>query len=169
MLKIEAKKELPGFNLDVRLTAESGILAILGPSGSGKTMTLQSVAGLMKPDKGYVEVNGRVLFDSENKINLPVQKRKVGFVFQHYALFPHLNVWDNIAYGLKDVPKDEIRVKIKQLLENMNINGLEGRYPRQLSAGQQQRVAIARALAPEPDVLLLDEPFSALDPILKER
>jgi len=169
MLKIEAKKELPGFSLDVRLTAESGILAILGPSGSGKTMTLQSVAGLMKPDEGYVEVNGRVLFDSENKINLPVQKRKVGFVFQHYALFPHLNVWDNIAYGLKEKPKDEIREKIKQLLENMNINGLEGRYPRQLSAGQQQRVAIARALAPEPDVLLLDEPFSALDPILKER
>ncbi|MDD4924262.1 MAG: ATP-binding cassette domain-containing protein [Dehalococcoidales bacterium] len=169
MLKIEAKKTLPGFNLDVRLTADSGILAILGPSGSGKTMTLQSVAGLMKPDEGYVEVNGRVLFDSENKINLPVQKRKVGFVFQHYALFPHLNVWDNIAYGLKDRPKEEIKAKIKQLLKTMNIDGLEGRYPRQLSAGQQQRVAIARALAPDPDVLLLDEPFSALDPLLKER
>jgi molybdate transport system ATP-binding protein len=169
MLKIEAKKTLPGFNLDVSLTAESGILAILGPSGSGKTMTLQSVAGLMKPDEGYIEVNGRVLFDSENKINLPVQKRNIGFVFQHYALFPHLNVWDNIGYGLKDRPKEEIKARIKQLLKNMNIDGLEGRYPRQLSAGQQQRVAIARALAPEPDVLLLDEPFSALDPLLKER
>ncbi len=169
MLKIEAKKSLPGFNLDVSLNADSGILAILGPSGSGKTMTLQSVAGLMKPDEGYVEVNGRVLFDSASKINMPVQKRKVGFVFQHYALFPHLNVWENIAYGLKDSPKEDVKAKIKQLLKTMNIDGLEARYPRQLSAGQQQRTAIARALAPEPDVLLLDEPFSALDPLLKER
>jgi molybdate transport system ATP-binding protein len=169
MLKIKAQKTLPGFNLNVSLTAENGILAILGPSGSGKTMTLQSVAGLMKPDEGYVEINGRVLFDSENKINLPVQNRKVGFVFQHYALFPHLNVWENIAYGLKGRNREEIKKKVNQLLKNMNIDGLEGRYPRQLSAGQQQRTAIARALAPEPDVLLLDEPFSALDPLLKER
>ena len=169
MLIIKTKKSLPGFELDVSLTAESGILAILGPSGSGKTMTLQSVAGLVKPDKGYVELNGRVLFDSENKINLPVQQRRVGFVFQHYALFPHLNVWENIAYGLKDRPKEDIKNKISQLLKTMNIDGLEGRYPKQLSAGQQQRVAIARALAPEPDALLLDEPFSALDPLLKER
>ena len=169
MIKIKAKKTFPGFTLDVRLTAESGILAILGPSGSGKTMTLQSVAGLMKPDEGYVEINGRVLFDSENKINVPVQKRKVGFVFQNYALFPHLNVWENIAYGLKDRPKEEVQAKVEQLLKTMNIDGLEGRYPRQLSAGQQQRTALARALAPEPDVLLLDEPFSALDPLLKER
>ncbi|MFA5629136.1 MAG: ABC transporter ATP-binding protein [Dehalococcoidales bacterium] len=169
MLKIEAKKNFSGFNLDVSLTADSGILAILGPSGSGKTMTLQVIAGLMKPDEGFVEVNGKVLFDSENKINMPVQKRKVGFVFQHYALFPHRTVWENIAYGLKDKPKDEIDKKIIQLLKTMNIGGLENRYPRQLSAGQQQRVAIARALAPEPDVLLLDEPFSALDPILRDR
>jgi len=160
---------LPGFQLDVRLSADSGILAIMGPSGSGKTMTLQSIAGLVKPDEGYIELNRRVLLDSENKINLPVQRRKVGFVFQHYALFPHLTVWDNIAYGLKDKPKLEVKNKIKQLLNNMNIDGLEDRYPRQLSAGQQQRVAIARALAPEPEVLLLDEPFSALDPLLKER
>jgi molybdate transport system ATP-binding protein len=169
MLKIEVKKTLPGFQLDVRLSADSGILAIMGPSGSGKTMTLQSIAGLVKPDEGYIELNRRVLLDSENKINLPVQRRKVGFVFQHYALFPHLTVWDNIAYGLKDKPKLEVKNKIKQLLNNMNIDGLEDRYPRQLSAGQQQRVAIARALAPEPEVLLLDEPFSALDPLLKER
>ena len=160
---------MPGFQLDVRLSADSGILAIMGPSGSGKTMTLQSIAGLVKPDEGYIELNRRVLLDSENKINLPVQRRKVGFVFQHYALFPHLTVWDNIAYGLKDKPKLEVKNKIKQLLNNMNIDGLEDRYPRQLSAGQQQRVAIARALAPEPEVLLLDEPFSALDPLLKER
>lgn len=169
MLIIKAKKSLPGFELNVSLTAESGILAILGPSGSGKTMTLQSVAGLIKPDEGYVELNGRVLFDSENKINLPVQHRRVGFVFQHYALFPHLNVWDNIAYGLKNRPKEDVKNKITKLLKTMNINGLEDRYPKQLSAGQQQRVAISRALAPEPDALLLDEPFSALDPLLKER
>jgi molybdate transport system ATP-binding protein len=169
MLIIKAKKSLPGFELNVSLTAESGILAILGPSGSGKTMTLQSFAGLIKPDEGYVELNGRVLFDSKNKINLPVQQRRVGFVFQHYALFPHLNVWDNIAYGLKDKPKEDVKNKITQLLKTMNINGLEDRYPKQLSAGQQQRVAISRALATEPDVLLLDEPFSALDPLLKER
>jgi molybdate transport system ATP-binding protein len=169
MLKIAVKKALPGFNLDVNLSADNGILAILGPSGSGKTMTLQSVAGLIKPDEGCVELNGRVLYDSENKINLPVQKRKVGFVFQHYALFPHLTVRDNIAYGLKDKSRQEILAKVDQLLHTMNIDGLENRYPRQLSAGQQQRVAIARALAPDPDVLLLDEPFSALDPLLKER
>ncbi len=169
MLKIEAKKLFPGFKLDVSLSANSGILAILGPSGSGKTMTLQSVAGLMKPDEGYIELNGRVLFDSDNNINLPVQKRKVGFVFQHYALFPHLDVKQNIAYGLRGKTKSEIENKVLQLLRTMNIEGLENRYPRQLSAGQQQRVAIARALAPEPDVLLLDEPFSALDPLLKER
>jgi molybdate transport system ATP-binding protein len=169
MLKIEVKKTLPGFKLDVKLSADNGILAILGPSGSGKTMTLQSVAGLIKPDEGFVELNGRVLFDSRNKINLPVQQRRVGFVFQHYALFPHLTVRDNIAYGLRGRTKPEIDARISQLLVTMNIEGLENRSPRQLSAGQQQRVAIARALAPEPEVLLLDEPFSALDPLLKER
>lgn len=169
MLKVEIKKSFPRFKLDVSLSANSGILAILGPSGSGKTMTLQSIAGLVKPDEGYIEINGSILFDSTNKINLPVQRRKVGFVFQHYALFPHLTVKDNIAYGIRDRSRLQIDSKVLQLLNTMNIDGLENRYPKQLSAGQQQRVAIARALAPDPEVLLLDEPFSALDPLLKER
>lgn len=169
MLEVKVKKSLPGFALDVVFSVNQEILAILGPSGSGKTMTLQCIAGLIKPDEGFIRLNDKVLVDIAAGINLKPQTRRVGFVFQNYALFPHLTVWDNIAYGISHLPKPEIKTKVAELLEKMHISGLGHRYPRQLSAGQQQRVSLARAIAPEPEVLLLDEPFSALDSQVKER
>ena len=169
MLEVRVKRKLPGFTLDVAFSVNQEILAILGPSGSGKTMTLQCISGLIRPDEGYVNLNGKVLLDTSKKINLPTRLRKVGFVFQNYALFPHLTVSQNIAYGIRYLDKQEINDRVAELLEKMNIPKLGDRFPRQLSAGQQQRVAVARALAPEPEVLLLDEPFSALDSLVKER
>ena len=169
MLEVKVKKAYAEFNLDVEFSVNQEILAILGPSGSGKTMTLQCIAGLLHPDEGYIRLNDRVLLDSAKKIKLPTQTRGVGFVFQNYALFPHLKVEDNIAYGIKHLTKSRIADKVKELLDKMHLADLGQRYPRQLSAGQQQRVALARAIAPEPQVLLLDEPFSALDAQVKER
>ncbi|NLE08349.1 MAG: sulfate/molybdate ABC transporter ATP-binding protein [Dehalococcoidales bacterium] len=169
MLEVNIEKRLPGFTLDVSFSVGREILAVLGPSGSGKTMTLQSIAGLLKPDEGYIRVNNRVLFDKSTGTNLSPQTRKVGFVFQNYALFPHLTVRDNISYGIRNRSKPDILTRVTQLMKDMRITGLENRYPRQLSAGQQQRVALARAIAPQPEVLLLDEPFSALDSMVKER
>jgi len=148
----------------VDLTIRSGeLMALLGPSGSGKTTLLRCLAGLEFPTEG------RVLFGSEDATDLPVQKRGVGFVFQHYALFRHMNVADNIAYGLRVRDRArrpsaaEIRRRVDELLALVQLSGLGGRYPGQLSGGQRQRVALARALAIEPNVLLLDEPFGALD------
>jgi molybdate transport system ATP-binding protein len=169
LLKVNIKKSLPGFNLDVNFSVNQEILAILGPSGSGKTMTLQCIAGLIQPDKGYIKLNDKVLLDSDKGIRLKPRVRKVGFVFQNYALFPHLTAEDNIAYGISHLPKGEIKTRVSELMGKMHITGLGRRYPRQLSAGQQQRVSLARALAPEPELLLLDEPFSALDSQVKER
>ena len=169
MLKARIKRTLPGFELDVDLKLDHEMLAVLGPSGSGKTMTLQCIAGLTRPDTGRIEINDQVLFDSAADINLPPQRRKVGFVFQNYALFPHMTVTENVAYSIHHLRASEVKEKVGHLLNIMNVSSLAGRYPKQLSAGQQQRVAIARALAPDPDVLLLDEPFSALDSQLKER
>jgi molybdate transport system ATP-binding protein len=169
MLEVRAKRKLPGFTLDVAFSVNQEILAILGPSGSGKTMTLQCISGLVRPDEGYVNLNGKVLLDTAKGINLPARQRKVGFVFQNYALFPHLTVSQNIGYGIRHLAVKEIKDRVAELLEKMNIQRLGDRYPRQISAGQQQRVAVARALAPEPEVLLLDEPFSALDSLVKER
>nr|WP_207783383.1 sulfate/molybdate ABC transporter ATP-binding protein [Methylosinus sp. RM1] len=148
----------------VDLTIARGeLVALLGPSGSGKTTLLRAIAGLSNPDRG------RILFDSEDATTLSVQERRVGFVFQNYALFKHLTVADNIAYGLKVRPRRtrpsraEIAARAAELLEFVQLDGLGGRYPAQLSGGQRQRVALARALAIEPRVLLLDEPFGALD------
>lgn len=169
MLEVTVKRKLQGFSLDVAFSVNQEILAILGPSGSGKTMTLQCIAGLIQPDEGYIKLNQKVLFDSTSRYNLPTQLRKVGFVFQNYALFPHLTVNQNIGYGVRYMSSREIKDRVSELLEKMNIQKLGDRYPKQLSAGQQQRVAVARALAPEPEVLLLDEPFSALDSLVKER
>ena len=169
MLEVKLKKIFPGFKLDIAFSVDQEILAILGPSGAGKTMTLHCIAGLTQPDEGSIKLNNKVLFDSTAKINLPPQLRNVGFVFQNYALFPHLTVAENVAYGIHHLPKAEIQDKVSQLLEKMNLGDLKRRYPKQLSGGQQQRVALARALAPEPEILLLDEPFSALDTQVKER
>jgi molybdate transport system ATP-binding protein len=169
VLKVKVKKSFPGFSLEVDFSVNEEILAILGPSGSGKTMTLKCIAGLLPPDEGHIELNGKVLFDSASRINLPPQQRKIGFVFQNYALFPHLTVNENTAYGIRHRPRHEVNARVSLLLEKMHIPGLGERYPRQLSSGQQQRVALARALSHEPEVLLLDEPFSALDTPRRER
>jgi sulfate transport system ATP-binding protein len=144
----------------VSLTVESGgLVALLGPSGSGKSTLLRVIAGLERPDSGTVLINGA------DATRVPPQERGVGFVFQHYAPFKHMTVWDNIAFGLavRKRPKDEIRARVEELLELVQLKGLGRRYPAQLSGGQRQRMALARALAVEPEVLLLDEPFGALD------
>lgn len=168
MLEVELMKALPGFNLDVSFSMDGEVLGILGPSGSGKTMTLQCLAGLARPDKGSIRLNGRLLFDSSARVNLPPRVRRMGVVFQSYSLFPHLSTAENIAYGIRHSPRCEVDEQVSLLVDRMRLVGLEDRRPAQLSAGQQQRVAIARALAPEPEVLLLDEPLSALDPLTKE-
>ena len=169
MLEIKVKRTLPGFHLDIDLSVDREILSILGPSGSGKTMTLLCIAGLIRPDEGSLKLNGRTLFCSAEGVFLPPQKRKIGFVFQNYALFPHLTVAENIAYGMHDRPKQTVNKRVAELLDVIHIPGLKNRYPRELSSGQQQRVALARAIAPEPEALLLDEPFSALDTFRRER
>src|SRR5271166_2398631 len=140
------------------------LTALLGPSGSGKSTLLRTIAGLDQPDTGSVTINGREV------TRVPPQRRGIGFVFQHYAAFKHLTVRDNVAYGLKirKRPKAEIREKVDNLLEVVGLSGFQGRYPNQLSGGQRQRMALARALAVDPEVLLLDEPFGALDAKVRE-
>lgn len=163
MFEVRIKKTLPGFSLKVSFSINGEILSIVGPSGSGKSLTLQCISGLIKPDEGCINVNGRVLFNSRKGLDLPPQKRKIGYVFQNYALFPHLTVSENIAFGISNLGRAEIEARVCYLMERMQLSEFKDRYPRHLSGGQQQRVALARALAPEPEILLLDEPFSALD------
>lgn len=162
-LLVDIKKKMPGFTLDISFETGESSLGILGESGSGKSMTLRCIAGLVKPDKGKIILNDRILFDSEKGINVPIKDRKVGYLFQNYALFPHMTVEQNIAYGLKGKEKLLKTAIVDEMLDKLHIENLKKKYPYQLSGGQQQRVALARALAVKPDVLLLDEPFSALD------
>lgn len=142
---------------------------LFGPSGSGKTTVLRCLAGLERPDRGAIRAAGQTWFDANNCIHLPPQKRGIGFLFQDYALFPHLTVERNISYSLRRTPRSERRRRVASLMEMLGIAGLEARYPHQLSAGQQQRVALARAVAPRPRLLLLDEPLSALDAPARQR
>lgn len=162
-LLVDIEKKFRGFNYKVSFKADENTLGLLGSSGSGKSMTLRCIAGLERPDRGRITLNGRVLFDSEKKINLPCQKRKVGFLFQNYALFPNMTVEENIGFAFGNTRKEILRERVAEKISMIQLEGLENRYPYQLSGGQQQRVALARALAIEPEVLLLDEPFSALD------
>ena len=169
LLKVNVQKKLKEFDLDVNFELKKRRLGILGPSGCGKSMTLKSIAGIIDPDDGIVSLdNGEetVYFDSNNKINLKPQKRNVGYLFQNYALFPNMTVEENIACGLS---KDDDEKIVSEMIKRFHLGGLEKRYPRQLSGGQQQRVALARILAYGPDVILLDEPFSAMDTFLKEQ
>lgn len=166
-LIVAIQKELPSYRLDVSFTAEQEPLGILGSSGSGKSMTLRCIAGIETPTTGTIVLNNRILYDSRKGINLPSRDRRIGFLFQNYALFPHLTVAQNIAYGLKGFSKAATARQVTEQLERVKLLGFESRYPHQLSGGQQQRVALARALASQPAILLLDEPFSALDTHLR--
>jgi molybdate transport system permease protein len=166
-LEVAIEKNVGGFRLAVEFSADRAPLGLLGPSGSGKTMTLRAIAGLETPDRGRIVSNGRVLFDSEQGIDVPPRDRRLGLLFQHYALFPHLTVAENIAFGLRRLPDEERNRRVAQQLAAAHLDGLAERYPATLSGGEQQRVALARALATEPAALLLDEPFSALDTHLR--
>ncbi len=163
MLDVQIQRGLPGFQLDVAFAAAEEMTVLFGPSGSGKSLTLQCIAGVLRPDSGRILADGRTLFDSDTGVDLPARERRVGYVPQDYALFPHLSVEGNIAYGLHKLTSAERRLRVAEMVKLMALAGLEGRRPRELSGGQQQRVALARALAFRPDMLLLDEPFSSLD------
>ena len=165
LLKVNIQKKLKEFDLDVDFELKKGCLGILGPSGCGKSMTLKSIAGIVNPDEGFISLNDKIFYDSKQKINLKPQKRNVGYLFQNYALFPNMTVEENIAVG---VDEDDDKT-VPEMIKRFHLEGLEKRYPRQLSGGQQQRVALARILAYGPDVILLDEPFSAMDTFLKEQ
>jgi len=143
--------------------APGEVLGLVGPSGAGKTTVLRAIAGLYRPRAGYIAVGDEVWFEGDTNRFLPPHRRRVGLVFQEHALFPHLSALDNVATALLDLPRAERRDRAASLLERVHLDGLETRWPSQLSGGQRQRVAIARALAREPHVLLLDEPFSAVD------
>ena len=169
MLKVNIQKVLKEFDLDVDFELKKSCLGILGPSGCGKSMTLKSIAGIVNPDSGVISLstdNETVYFDSNNKINLKPQNRNVGYLFQNYALFPNMTVEENIGIG---VSKENRAKTVPEMIKRFHLEGLEKRYPRQLSGGQQQRVALARIMAYGPDVILLDEPFSAMDTFLKEQ
>lgn len=152
-------KVLNGFNLNLE---QGDIFALLGDSGSGKSSALRFIAGLDNADNGRVELDGRQLSVS-GKHQITPELREVGMVFQDYALFPHMNVEKNITFGISNQPKSEQQARVKELLSLIGLEGIEKKYPHQLSGGEQQRVALARALAPSPKLLLLDEPFSSLD------
>lgn len=164
-LSVDIEKKLGNFHLKVKFEAENEVLAILGASGCGKSMTLKCIAGIERPDKGRIILDGVTLFDAEKKIDLPPQKRKVGYLFQQYALFPNMTVEQNIACGVRK--KERKTEAVWEMLRLMELEGLEKKRPYQLSGGQQQRVALARILVNAPEVLLLDEPFSALDTHLR--
>jgi len=159
------------FDLGVRLATEAPFAALYGPSGAGKSLTLQAVAGLLRPATGHIRIDGRTLFDASRGIDLPTPARRVGYLFQDYALFPHLTVWQNVAFGLttwwRRRPSAQARDEVRALLDGFGLTEMAGSRPQALSGGQRQRVALARALACRPQALLLDEPFAALNPMLR--
>ena len=167
-LLVDIEKDFGSFQLNVSFESPSGVLGLLGASGCGKSMTLRCIAGIVKPDRGRIVLQGRTLFDSERHIDLPPQQRRVGLLFQNYALFPNLTVEQNLLAGMcREKDRAAKQKRLTELLERFYLTGLERRRPAQLSGGQQQRVALGRILAGDPEVLLLDEPFSALDSYLR--
>lgn len=167
-LTVDITKKLGTFSLHTSFESDAKRIGILGPSGCGKSLTLKSIAGIERPDAGRIAVDGRVLFDRAAKTDLKPQKRNVGYMFQNYALFPSMSVVQNIGAGLR-MPAAEKDARVGEMIQRFRLEGLESHYPGQLSGGQQQRVALARIMAYKPDLILLDEPFSALDQHLRER
>ena len=168
-LEVKIEKRLASYTLSLEFSCDAEPLAVLGPSGAGKSMTLRCIAGLERPDHGRIALHDRTLFDSTKGISAPSRGRHVGLLFQHFALFPHMTVAENIAFGLADISETERRSRVQKQIAQTHLAGLEGRFPRELSGGEQQRVALARALAIEPEALLLDEPLSALDTHLRSQ
>lgn len=168
-LSVDIRKRLGDFSLDVSFKAENPAetLALLGASGCGKSMALKCVAGVERPDEGRIVLNGRVLYDSAARVNVPAQRRRVGYLFQSYALFPAMTVLDNVLVGARGATRAERLAMAARQIRAFRLEGLEGRRPAELSGGQQQRCALARIMASEPELLLLDEPFSALDGYLR--
>ncbi|CAN5329575.1 ATP-binding cassette domain-containing protein [soil metagenome] len=160
------------FTLAARFATDAAFAALYGPSGAGKSLTLQAMAGLLAPDRGHIRLDGRTVFDSTARIDVPARDRHVGYLFQDYALFPHLSVAENIAFGLKTWSRRRLSAaeteQVRSLLERFELSDMAGSRPSTLSGGQRQRVALARALACDPKVLLLDEPFAALNPMLRQ-
>ncbi|MBR1454214.1 MAG: ATP-binding cassette domain-containing protein [Lachnospiraceae bacterium] len=168
MLKVNINKKLDKINLSINFEVEKGVLGLFGASAAGKSMTLKIIAGIEKPDSGKIVLNDKVLFDSEKKINLPPQQRRIGYLFQNYALFPQMTLYNNIYISVnKKYNNCEKKEKVNNIINQFGLNGFENKYPKELSGGQQQRVALARIIVNEPEFLLLDEPFSAVDAFLK--
>jgi molybdate transport system ATP-binding protein len=176
-IRIDIRKTLRDrgrrFELAARFASDEDFVVMFGPSGSGKSLTLQAVAGLVRPDAGRIEVEGRVLFDAALGIDLPIRERRVGYLFQDYALFPHLSVERNVGFALQPLfswglSRSACR-RVAELLDVFELSDLARAMPRDLSGGQRQRVALARAIATQPALLLLDEPFAALNPLLRAR
>lgn len=167
-LIVDIEKKIGKFSLNIAFEKSGSVLGLLGASGSGKSMTLKCIAGIEKPDRGVIALNGVTLFDSEKGINLPPQKRKIGYLFQSYALFPNMNVRQNILCGLHSESDRARREQaLDEILEMTQLRGLEKHRPHELSGGQQQRAALARILVGSPNLLMLDEPFNALDSHLR--
>lgn len=162
-LSVDIEKKVGAFHLRCAFEAENETMALLGASGCGKSMTLRCIAGILRPDRGKIVLNGRTLFDSEKHIDLPPQERRVGYLFQQYALFPHMTVEKNILAGTREGTRTERRDAVQKIMRTLGLEELAKRFPGQLSGGQQQRAALARILVGKPELLLLDEPFSALD------
>ena len=169
MIYIDIEKKFSNFHLKVHFEGGNEVIALLGASGCGKSMTLKCIAGIVTPDHGKIIVNGKTWFDSEKHINLSPQKRRVGLLFQNYALFPNMTVLQNITAGTRRDKQEDIKKKITDIMERFELTDLADHYPHQLSGGQQQRTALARILISQPEILLLDEPFSALDSHLRFR
>lgn len=165
MLELNFRKQLKQFELEAKLELASEVMAIVGPSGSGKTTLLNSIAGIVHPDNGFIRLNGRDFFETGRK-PLKIQNRRIGYLFQDYALFPHMTARQNIFFSVSQKGNTS---HISELTELLGINELLDNYPHQISGGEKQRVALARALAAKPDLLLLDEPFSALDDDTRNR
>jgi molybdate transport system ATP-binding protein len=162
-LEVCLNKRINGFHLDVSWKIGNELAVLFGFSGAGKTLTLKMIAGLMRPDQGVVRLDGKTFFDSSCGIDMPSYRRSLGYVFQDLALFPHMTVMKNIFYGAKNISEPERTERAKEIMDAFRLDGLQRRLPSEISGGQKQRVAFARALIRQPDLLLLDEPFSALD------